>query len=45
MSSNEYCKDCINFRGYSNTGYYCDIDKAEIEKYESCKAFKSEDDN
>ena len=37
-----YCKDCVNFRGYSNEGYWCAIDKAEVEKYDSCKCFEEE---
>lgn len=40
---NEYCKNCANFRGYSNTGYWCSIDKAEIEDvYDYCKCYEEE---
>ncbi len=41
--SDEYCKDCVNFRGYSNTGYWCAIDKNDIEKYDSCNAYEKEE--
>ena len=38
-----YCKDCVNFRGYSNEGYWCARDKAEVENYDSCKCFEEEE--
>lgn len=40
----EYCKNCVNLRGYSNTGYWCGIDKADIEDvYDSCKCYEEEE--
>ncbi len=40
----EYCKNCANCKGYSNTGYWCNIDKSDIEDiYDSCNCYKEEE--
>ncbi len=40
----KYCERCSQFRGYSNTGYWCNIDKQEIDKYDYCKCYKNENE-
>ena len=44
MSEYAYCKDCTNFRGYSNTGYWCAIDKEDVDEYYCCKCFDNVED-
>lgn len=41
--SSKCCKYCSNLRGYSNTGYWCAIDKSEVEEDDSCKCFEEEE--
>ena len=40
----ECCQNCQNIRGYSNTGYWCSLDKQEIDKYDYCKCYKDNED-
>ena len=40
----EVCANCTRFRGYCNTGYYCSIDKAEIDEYSWCKCFEGQEE-
>ena len=34
------CENCQECRGYSNTGYWCQIDKQEIDRYDYCQCYK-----
>lgn len=38
----ECCEICLNFRGYSNTGYWCAIDKEDVTEDSWCKCFRGE---
>ena len=38
------CQNCKEFRGYSNTGYFCNIDKQEVSEYYYCKCYQDEDE-
>ena len=38
------CQNCKEFRGYSNTGYFCNIDKQEVGEYYYCKCYKDEEE-
>ena len=33
------CENCSQFRGFSNTGYWCNIDKVEVDECSSCRCF------
>ena len=44
MSDNRCCEFCVHKQGYSNTGYWCDINHKEIEEEDYCRCFEPEED-
>lgn len=41
--SKKSCEYCSNIRGYSNTGYWCAIDKSDVEEDGYCNCFEEEE--